>query len=159
MQFFCGEHNSPSLNSIAGGNGLIRSLLTQLLGLQEYDFSFVNSQEWHERIERHDLAQLCDLFRNLSRQFRGTVLFCVIDGISLFEARRWRDDACYVMGALQHVMQESKPGSQFKLIATNPGTSKYMKPLFAASRYIRLRGALEDLDIVSARRALRAEIE
>jgi hypothetical protein len=47
LSFFCGSHNSRS-DPLSGPGGLLRSLISQLLSIQQYDVGFLKFGQWIE---------------------------------------------------------------------------------------------------------------
>lgn len=128
LYFFCGKHTS-SYDPLGGPNGLMRSLLTQMLLLDQFNFSFsfIDSQTQKERLKRHSLSQLSDTFRKMVNQIpRNTVLFIFIDGVSLFEKSEWIEDLRQVMYELRKLTWDDKIASTVKLVVTNPGRTRHL---------------------------------
>lgn len=97
VQFFCGRHTSSN-DPLGGPSGLIRGILAQLLQLDNFSLSFIDSRTPKEYIERHSLAQLTDTLKRLVHQLdRRVILFIFVDGVSLFERSEWIQDLNKVM--------------------------------------------------------------
>ncbi|KAL9118675.1 MAG: hypothetical protein Q9187_004777 [Circinaria calcarea] len=127
IHFFCGLHTTYD-DALGGTSGLIRSLIAQLLTLRDFDLSFINARRYRDHLRNHDLEHLCELFRQLANQLPiDTVLFCVIDGISLFETpERWQE-TCFLMSKLREITEDDNFNPVFKLLITSPLRSRYVK--------------------------------
>lgn len=128
VYFFCGTHNTSG-DSLGGPAGLVRSLIAQLLTLRKFDIDFIRFGPWNERIQRNDLAVLCAVFRELVTQLPDTILFCIIDEVSLFETDQWRSQMLEVMRSLTLLAGDEILGAVFKLLVTSPGVSKDAKTI------------------------------
>lgn len=122
VYFFCGAH-STSGDPIGGPAGLIRCLIAQLLPLREFDIDFVRFGLGNEQLQQENLAALCGVFRGLVTQLPGTILFCIIDGVSLFEIEPWRSQMQDVLRSLTLLAENKLLGAVFKLLVTSPGVS------------------------------------
>lgn len=157
IHYFCGMHNT-STDSLSGGKGMARSLVSQLLRLQEFNFHFLDAQ-WQDSLEQHELAFMCSLIQLLIRQLQYPVLYCIIDGITLLEGNRWKDEVVEVIWHLVRLVDETDLGTSFKLLVTGLAKSRHIVHLFQKTRSadsIRLRGEDADLDVTL--RALRGEV-
>lgn len=127
VQFFCGLHSSGN-DSLSGPRGLMRSLISQLLLIQNFDLGFISSRSYRDQIHDCELGHLCGLFQTLVHQIPiDTVVFCVIDGISLYERLDWREETCYVVGKVREIAESPALNAIFKLLLTTPGRSRYIK--------------------------------
>ena len=94
LVFFCGRHLDPS-NSPIAGEAIIKSLLSQLLRQQAFDTRYLHHEIDMSKVNNGDVGELCVLFYWLARRVPENVtLFCLIDGIVLYE----RSDYEYTMG-------------------------------------------------------------
>jgi hypothetical protein len=123
IHFFCGQHLSSATDPNANPLGITNSLLAQLL-IQYPDFEISN----------HDLADLSPntlgsvegLFEQLVSQLPPTLmLFCIIDGISLYEDPARLAETRKVMHGLTGLV-ERRDGPVFKLMLTSPTRIKYL---------------------------------
>ncbi|KAI9680201.1 MAG: hypothetical protein M1829_001438 [Trizodia sp. TS-e1964] len=127
IQFFCGLHTASN-DSLSGPRGLIRSLVTQLLCIYDFDLTFVDSYQYLDHLQSHEVDHLCDLFRQLVKQLpTGLVLFCVIDGISLYENWEWRAETCFVIRKLRELSEDPHLQALLKLLVTSPLASRLVK--------------------------------
>lgn len=107
LHFFCGQHVDPH-GPLAGPQGLIRSLTTQLILAWPQkgpppDLRFLSSLlpgTVSSAEEDLDVEIVCGVFYELLRQLpaRATV-YCIVDGISYFETvlEGWSQQICYVV--------------------------------------------------------------
>lgn len=128
VYFFCGAH-STSFDPVGGPVGLVRCLIAQLLALREFDIDFIRFGLWNEQLEQNKLVALCGVFRELVTQLPGTILFCIIDRVSLFETDRWRTQMQKLMKSLTLLARDEILGAVFKLLVTGPGISKDVKAI------------------------------
>ena len=130
ITFFCRFRAKPG-DELEGAQGMMRSLVSQLL-LQNWDFDcgFID-EDFLEHIYNYEISRLCGLFRNLLTSAPDiTTVFCIIDGISWFENASRRDDICMVMKNLvdlvDELRQESYVGTSvnLKILVTSPIASR-----------------------------------
>lgn len=127
LHFFCGLHTSVD-DPLSGPTGLMRSLISQLLPLQNFDLSFVNSRSYRDQIYACELGHLCDLFQILVHQIPiDTVVFCVVDGISLYERLEWMEETCFIVRKLKEITESPTLNTIFKLLLTSPSRSSHIK--------------------------------
>ena len=131
LAFFCSLHTGESA-SLRGPQGLMRSLLHQLLPLQDFDLTFVNDS-YAEKVHSQDLLCLCDLFQRLVDQLdEDRVLFCVIDSVSSFEKQRYGDGIFLVVDRLLMLTRRLGSALVFKLLLAGPKVSKQMRNRFSS---------------------------
>lgn len=132
ISFFCGLHLAGH-DDMSGPQGLARSLVSQLLAtMYESDLAMLET-DFHQQLETHtsDVATLLDLFILLiNRLPQDFVLFCVIDGISLFEKQHYEQETRIVFQKLSQIAQAGSQGGLFKLLLTSPSSSKCAKEFF-----------------------------
>jgi hypothetical protein len=144
LHFFCGAHNTDN-DDLGGPLGLIKSLIVQLLAMNDFDFGFIGSRQWSEYLEKQDLLTLCNLFRGLVAQLPWLILFCVIDGISLFEREQWQSQIEFITWKLKEVAVDPTTSVVFKLLVTSPGICRFIKDVMTAEDRIRIpRDAVGD---------------
>jgi hypothetical protein len=136
VSFFCGLHNLPN-DDLAGPRGLMRSIIAQILGTAGIGCDVHLSSNHLDALARHDVGDLCSLFHQILISNRlGSVLFCIIDGISLFEVDLWREEAQLIVSRLAHIAADVRLGTMVKLIMTSPGTSRHVKDYIEAANRI-----------------------
>jgi hypothetical protein len=121
LVFFCGRHLAP--DEYQGGSAMIRTLVAQLL--QQFPFFTIppNPAIIIEQIEKHEIGQLCLLFRYLMRQLPPSMtIFCLIDGIHLYEREEYLHSMDSVILSLISLVEEHhhRRGAKFKLLLTSP---------------------------------------
>ena len=113
----------------ANAQGMMISLIGQLL-LQakqknvHFDLSFLaqKKQKKLRLLASDDLKTLCDIFRNLVIQLpKSIIIFCVIDGISLYESTEGEADLLYAWQRLNQLLTHKGLKAVMKLLATSPG--------------------------------------
>lgn len=144
VYFFCGPHCTSS-DPIGGPIGLVRCLIAQLLTLREFDIDFIRFDLWNGQLQRNNLAAFCGVLKELVTQLPDTILFCIIDGVSLFETEKWRSQMQELTRSLTLLARDGIQGAVFKLLFTSPGLSKDAKAIVPQQCYIQI---LEDEDEV-----------
>ena len=126
VSYFCGLHSNFVTDDRANARGMMISLLGQLL-LQakhkdlHFDLTFL-AQKKLQHIAQEDLKTLCSLFRSLVVQLpKDRMIFCVIDGISLYESTDGDDDLFYAWQRLNQLLEHKSLKAIMKLLATCPG--------------------------------------
>lgn len=131
LQFFCGLHTSSN-DSLSGPQGLVRSLISQLLSFGNFDLAFINSRTSRDRIQSYELDHLCELFRELLHQIPIDVtVFCIIDSISLYERDEWNHDVCFVVRKLREITETVELNAVFKLFVASSGRSRHVNSQIA----------------------------
>jgi hypothetical protein len=123
LVFFCGRHLDTRAGPI-GGEGIIKSLVAQLLQQQIFDTRQLHQEIDLNKVNSGDVVELCVLFRWLARRVPENVtLFCLIDGIILYE----RSDHEYTMGQvlayLLELTRDLSIRSILKVLITSPGAT------------------------------------
>lgn len=126
VSYFCGLHVELATDPRANAQGMMISLIGQLL-LQathkklHFDMSFL-AQKKLQLLEADDLGTLCSVFRNLVLQLpKDRIIFVVIDGISLYEATDGDADLLYAWQKLNQLLTHKSLKAVVKLLATSPG--------------------------------------
>ncbi|KAJ2990889.1 hypothetical protein NUW58_g2733 [Xylaria curta] len=136
LYFFCSE-NLASENSLSGPQKIMRGLVAQLLaflneqkdlldGRNGLNLAFMESQRWQKRLESLDLRILCDSFWNLLQQMRAITLFCVVDGMSLYEREDWRDDVLFLIRELEEMVCDGGLRPRLKVLITYTTRAIYL---------------------------------
>jgi len=120
LVFFCGCHlNSKS--GLVGGHAMIRGLLKQLLERHPFDTSQLHFEINIDKLSSGDLPELCRLFSWLARRVPDTIsLFCLIDGVVLYERREYSDSSSFVLNHLLEMTRDTSIRSIVKLLFTSP---------------------------------------
>ena len=125
--FFCNLHTATS-DPWHGPNGLVRSLIVQLLmkleRLKILNLDFINDRRYLRELEQRNLASLCDILWSLLYQFPAdTTVYCIIDSISYFDKTLTLKDLEIVLDWLQRIVNDSSLVPIFKVMMTNPMSS------------------------------------
>ena len=143
LAFFCSLHTGDGA-SLRGPQGLMRSLINQLLPLQDFDLNFIN-QNYAEMIRCQDVWWLCDLFIRLVDQLsKDEILFCVIDGTSAFEKQKYGNGILLVVDHLSKLALKLGSVPVFKFLLTTSKASRQIKELFASKDCITVRKSSEE---------------
>ena len=122
--FFCGQHMDLD-DPASGPAGMMRSLLAQLL-LSHSAFKLTTIKRLLN-IDPSEVGELCNAFADLIEQLpRRYVVFCIIDGMTLYEDSPSRCEAtAEATRILLEVMEScNTKGCMFKLLVTCPGSSR-----------------------------------
>ena len=125
ITYFCGLHTDPA-DTLSGPCGILRAILAQVIHTFDVCLDFVDSEEYDE-LQRFDLRRLCILLRVLMKKLpAGVVLFCMIDGISLYEKDEWLEGTCYALRMIADLTRDPEVSAIFKLLFTSPLASRYI---------------------------------
>ena len=115
--WFCGSHiHGPNGNAL----GMVRSLICQLLSLS---FSF--DIERGEDFNSEDIQNLLDMFLQLLRQLpKGTLVICIVDGVSFYEGSQQREDTRRAIRTITKAVKIEQ--IVFKLLATSPKRTSHL---------------------------------
>ncbi|PWY87580.1 hypothetical protein BO70DRAFT_427502 [Aspergillus heteromorphus CBS 117.55] len=127
LHHFCGLHGSSHSQNdpIPGPNGLIRSLITQILlhtNNHQFNLDFFNTPDFVAEIKAHSLKMLCHTFSQLIEQLpRHTTIVCILDGISELASRQWGpDEFSDVLLILNRLVTNQALRPAFKILSTTP---------------------------------------
>lgn len=150
LHFFCGQHTTTKDN-MSGPKGLMRSIITQLLYCgKQFDIDFIDSRTYRESLEAHSLPHLCDTFCKLIEQIQlDTSVFCVVDGVSLYEGDHWLDELFCVFETLNALVENEHLQPVFKLLLTSPFVSRQLGHQTATSRRVVLRRSVVNGKLLS----------
>ncbi|KAI9737404.1 MAG: hypothetical protein M1834_009558 [Cirrosporium novae-zelandiae] len=152
LHFFCGQHDAPD-DVLKGPNGLIRSLITQLLLThQMFTLYFINSHQHCTGLEAQSLAALCNTFQKLVKQLPPrTLIYCVLDGISLYEGTDWDGDLAFVVDRLNKIVKDECLQPTFKLLMTSPYFTRSIQRQIKPSQHVVLQEGIADGQSISQR--------
>jgi hypothetical protein len=144
LQFFCGQY-TRSADPLRGPQGMLRSILTQLL-LDLYQrnmmsLSFPDASAVWTQAGPPPIDNLCRMLADLLRSFpTGMTVFCALDGISYFEVQEMAADLCLAVECLRDLALDRSLGARFKLLLTCGSRSKCVYRLVdPASQHVTLR--------------------
>ncbi|KAI1324565.1 hypothetical protein F5Y16DRAFT_411940 [Xylariaceae sp. FL0255] len=140
IHFFCGKHLDQE-DGISGPQGLLRSLITQLL-LQflppQPNLSGINSHEFLRDCYQLKFPALCEVFWLLFEQLpASSTVYCLIDGVAYYEQWQWIDQLRFLVGFFRHIMstkQLSMEGPYLKVLLASSVKSTEMRDLFDMER-------------------------
>lgn len=112
LYWFCGSHfNGPGCDAL----GMVHSLICQLLSLPDLEFTL----EKQHKSDIKDLKKMLRLLKKLLLQIpTGTVVVCIIDGISYYEGQHHHADTCRSIRRLVRLTKAGEP--VLKLLITSP---------------------------------------
>ena len=143
LAFFCSLHTGDGV-FLRGPQGLMRSLVNQLLQLQDFDLNFIN-HDYAEMIRCQDVWWLCDLFvRLVSQLSKDGIIFCVIDGASAFEKQKYGNGILLVVDHLSKLALRLGSVPVFKFLLTTSKASRQIKQLFASDDCITVPKSSEE---------------
>jgi hypothetical protein len=124
LHHFCGLHGSRlnALDSLPGPNGLIRSLLAQLLQTgRHFNLDFINTRSFVHDLENQDLQMLCSTFFQLIAQLpRKITVVCILDGLSEFTSQQFAEELVDVLHIMDRLVTHQALRPNFKLLGTTP---------------------------------------
>ena len=130
LSYFCQPHTSDHL---AGGWGLLRSLISQLSAMVTLDG--LPRQETLASCQ--SLPGLMDLFEKLLATLADVAVFCVIDGIHFCESNHvFAEEFDFVLTRLTHLASTSHPRIVFKLLVTGNGSNWFFKDRLSVSKQL-----------------------
>ncbi|KAL4960141.1 uncharacterized protein BDV14DRAFT_204973 [Aspergillus stella-maris] len=120
LHFFCGQHESR-VDSLRGPQGLLRSLITQILhAVGPFDHSFIGTRDYAERIESHITQDLCITFKALIEQLPlNQRVFCFIENILWHESEEWMQDLIDVIEILYRMTHDEHLQPILKVLITS----------------------------------------
>ena len=143
IAFFCSLLTGEGA-SLRGPQGLMRSLIHQLLPIQDFDLGFINNS-YAERVHLQDLQWLCDFCVRLVDQLsEDRVLFCIIDSVSAFERQNYGKGLFHFMDKLSMLRRTLGSGPILKLLLATPRVSKQMRTYFSSDDSITVKSGSED---------------
>ncbi|RAH76602.1 hypothetical protein BO86DRAFT_249007 [Aspergillus japonicus CBS 114.51] len=160
IHFFCGLHcTKSSKDRWAGTNGLVRSLVCQLLLILHHrdllSIDFINSRALLKQLEEHDLHKLCVLLHQLARQFPSDVtVYCIIDAACCFDKDLHMSfqELMTVIDYLHAIVQDDSLRAQFKVLLTSADQStKRLRQQVDVEQHITLSSQYLSLHTISDR--------
>jgi hypothetical protein len=133
LTYFCGRHSDEWREPRANASGIITSLTAQLLyqfkkkknDKYKLNLSAIDEED-EAAIEDGDLSATFKAFRTVVKQLpKGTVILCLVDGLSAYENSDRRDDTVRLMQKLGQLVRKLK-GVVLKVMVTYPGRVCYL---------------------------------
>lgn len=136
LNFYCGLHSMPG-DSIEGANGIIRSIITQLLQAysQRISLPFLDLSAI-QRLQNNNIEELCFLLERLLGGIGVGIISMMIDGISWYESEARLQETATVMrflNSLVEAVEAGQTGLVLKLMVTSPAMSRYCREWFPAA--------------------------
>lgn len=164
LYFFCGQHRYGD-GPLAGPQGLIRSLTTQLIlawptQIAPPDLQFLSSllQGRVYGVEKDlEVGIICRIFHALIRQLPpSSTVYCIVDGIPFFETSLggWHEGIYEVVDCLRRCCSHNVNNalrSTIKVLLASAGRSTKVREICARSRIVELRAGNFYSSIVSPR--------
>lgn len=144
LHYFSGQHVSSN-DSLSGPQGLIRCLTSRLLIELQGKYGAVPNLDFLdviaiEKLEHHDVEQLCDLFCRLLMQFQqNATVYCIIDGICWFERLDMLEDLFKVMQSISGMVDDPGKRVRLKVLLTSPFRSRHIAQGLHVQRRITLQ--------------------
>lgn len=126
IAFFCGRHIDED-DPYAGGRGMIRSLISQLLRQREFDMTNAREIDFG-LVEQGDIQQLCKLFTWCVYHVpQDIALFCVIDGVRYYEREQYLDHFGEVLLSILELTRDGQVRCAFKVLITSPSPTTVIR--------------------------------
>ena len=77
------------------------------------------------------------------------MLFCIIDGISLYENDDWMKETCYILRRITDLTHDPEIQATFKLLVTSPLVSRYIAKTVLAEELLAMPREVPDSDVRS----------
>ncbi|KAM0216978.1 hypothetical protein ACHAQD_007697 [Fusarium lateritium] len=146
VHFYCGLHVDPGRNNWYGPDGMVRSVLVQLLTAlvdkDILDMSFLNRRSFVRDLEDHDIHALCDMFHRLVQQFDAeTTIYCFIDSVSKFDIdfRGTFTLLKVILERIQDIVEDDNLKPKLKVLMTVPfRSSQRLKKIIDEEFYMSL---------------------
>ncbi|KAI1172278.1 hypothetical protein F4777DRAFT_582132 [Nemania sp. FL0916] len=147
VTFFCGQHSDME-DPLAGGAGLIKSLIEQLLYQHRFDSvalshvaQIVNLALLDNGYD--DIEELCRLFVSLVHQLPSNVtLFCVLDSVNMYEDPEYMHDM-HVEKVLYEVLsltRDNRVRTHVKVLLTSPTDTDTIRQGFREEDILSMSG-------------------
>ena len=134
--WFCGQHTDMRSDYDAHPTGMLNNLLSQLI--HQLSSSVLQSEPMSVSLPAGDpqLSDLCNVFVQLVTALPiGTIIFCVIDGISYYEDSGRQAECIEVLSMLTTLTRHCQGvmnGPLIKLLVTAPLRSRHAHDFFEA---------------------------
>lgn len=129
--FFCGLHLDK--DDYPGPSWMIRSLIGQLLQQYPHCPPDVEQNVSIQGVKAGNIHDLCNLFGCLVRQVPSTsTIFCVIDGIQLYERTQFRGETMVILNFLVDLAENEQQGvaASIKLLLLSPRPTTVVRNAF-----------------------------
>lgn len=127
--FFCGRHLDER-DAVAGGRGLIKSLISQTLSQYPFDTTMLNSYMIRDALDGNFHA-LCVLFQSLADQLpKERTMVCIIDGIKYYERDVYEQEMGEAIVQILNLVHNPNMPSIMKVLVTSPLETKIVRNAF-----------------------------
>jgi hypothetical protein len=131
VHFFCGIHSAPQ-DPLTGAQGLLRSLIGQLLCQDQYKLAFLRRRDIH-RIKSNELGALQELFANLVMQLGpGTPSSAVWMASNFYETDEHAMYAGSVFTQVLNLVRVDESQAVVKFLVTSPSRTRLVEEAFPA---------------------------
>ena len=140
VRWFCGQHTDVREDFDAHPAGMVSNMLSQLVHQVRVKLPQVTLKNLTLPGGDLQFLDICHLFVQLAKALpTGTILFCIIDGISYYEDYDRRDECMKVLSMLTDLTRDIVDGPLIKLLVTAPLRAHHVQNLFEA-------GEVTDMD-------------
>ncbi|KAL7935747.1 hypothetical protein V8C35DRAFT_298145 [Trichoderma chlorosporum] len=136
--WFCGRHTDANeAGQQVGGHSMLSSLIDQLLRQHTFDTRSLSGSFNIDRLQQNDFNELLRLLEWLVKELPNTMtVFCIIDGVALFERKEhWEKSAPVFLKIVSLANDATVPAVVKVLFTSTPGTDM-------------VRGAFEQEDLI-----------
>ncbi|KAF3062870.1 hypothetical protein CFAM422_010313 [Trichoderma lentiforme] len=136
--WFCGRHiDTSEAGEHVGGHSMLASIIDQLLRQHTFDTRSLSNSFNMASLQQNDYNELLSLFDWLVKELPNTVtLFCIIDGVALFEREEYWERSAPVFLKMVNLSNDLTVPAFMKILFTStPGTDM-------------VRGAFEQEDLI-----------
>lgn len=131
---------------------LIRSLREQEVTHVLHFFCGAHNSR-HDSSAANNVGTYCRLFSRLVEQLPNSVVFCIIDGISLFEREGWVEDLQLILQTLLNTAADEQLNTRIKLLTTSTSRSRCLDHMLSESNKLRVPTNVGDRQLLSSRTA------
>ena len=142
VRWFCGQHTNMQTDPDGHPPGMLNNLLSQLIHQLLRRAPRLTLGKITTPDRDLELSDLCHLFVLLVEAFpAGTILFCILDGISYYEDAERQVECMEAMSMLASLVNRSHNainGALVKLLITAPLRSHHVQRLFKAEEVLNM---------------------
>ncbi|KAL8780130.1 MAG: hypothetical protein Q9213_006614 [Squamulea squamosa] len=130
LLYACGLHTDCYRDPFPNAEGMVRSLIAQLLHAPQYSgLWLVFNDNTLQDLEGGGISGLCKIFEHLLSQLpQSAILVLLVDSISSYETEDRVKGTCRAMSSLIHIVEGAK--CTVKLLVTSSGMSSYVRKGF-----------------------------
>ena len=131
LHYVCGLHTDRHRDAYPCAEGMLQSLLVQLLDSKQENISLDFADlTLFQRVQNADLVALCTLFEGLINRLPPRIIpFVIVDGVSFYETQDRAQGTYY---AIKKFIELAETAGKMKLLVTCPGISGYVRKGFRA---------------------------